>query len=241
MKHRFLTRKTNNNNNKILIPFCISPRVLSKPNSSQQLAPCRRWLQIIFAYSHWQAVQTQKPEYLTFLPNRNNIHHMKTMLSFAIPQALLPAGNGVEGINVLLKLMYDDKDVAVFAADPEGCKLREIPPLQHSSHSEQALPCLRQLHFYDHNQDFFPCVFHTCVYCPQEITSVTPSCKKWLFHSPLPTWHFMEIMIGSMFSQDRWTLLHSVQEDCGTRAPTEKILKLLNHMLREHAGESVWE
>lgn len=46
------------------------------------------------------------------------------MLSFAIPQALLPAGNGVEGINVLLKLMYDDKDVAVFAADPEGCKQR---------------------------------------------------------------------------------------------------------------------
>lgn len=42
----------------------------------------------------------------------------------------MPAGNGVEGVNVLLKLMYDDKDVAVLAADPEGCKLREIPHLQ---------------------------------------------------------------------------------------------------------------
>lgn len=99
---------------------------------------------------------------------------MKTMLSFAIPQALLPAGNGVEGINVLLKLMYDDKDVAVFAADPEGCKLREIPPLQQTL-LIQNKPCHAS-----GNSTFmitikiFFCVFHTCVYCPQEITSVKP-------------------------------------------------------------------
>lgn len=104
---------------------CISPPVLSKPVSLQRPAPCRRTRLVL---PHWQAVQMAESDYLTFLPNRKNINHKKTMSSFPIPRAVLLAGNGAEWINVLLKLMRDDKGVAVLTAEPEGCKVREIPP-----------------------------------------------------------------------------------------------------------------
>lgn len=63
-----------------------------------------------------------------FFQTEKNINHKKTMSSFPIPRAVLPAGNGAEWINVLLKLMCDDKGIAVLTAEPEGCKVREIPP-----------------------------------------------------------------------------------------------------------------
>jgi len=48
-------------------------------------------------------------------------------------------------------------------------------------------------------------------------------------------------MMGNTFSRDGSALLHSVQEDVGTRAATDEIFKLVNQMFREHSGESGWE
>lgn len=59
--------------------------------------------------------------------------------------------------------------------------------------------------------------------------------------SPLANMPFLMIVMGNTFRWDRSAFLHSVQKDCGTRAPTEKMFKLMNQMFREHAGESVWE
>lgn len=42
--------------------------------------------------------------------------------------------------------------------------------------------------------------------------------------------------MGSIFSWHRSALLHSVQKDCGTRAPTEKIFKLMNQVFRSTQG-----
>lgn len=140
---------------------CISPLVLSKPISLQWPAPSKEHGYGSFLLlPHWQAVQMEESEYLTFLPNRNNINSKKTMSSFPIPRAVLPAGNGAEWINVLLKLMHDDKGVAVL-----NCWTRRMQSERnssftvYSSHSEQTLLCLRQLHFYDHDQAFFSAFF----------------------------------------------------------------------------------
>lgn len=65
----------------------------------------------------------EESEYLTFLPNRNNINSKTTMSYFPIPRAVLPAGDGAEQIDVLLKLMHDDKGVTVLTAEPQGCKV----------------------------------------------------------------------------------------------------------------------
>lgn len=35
--------------------------------------------------------------------------------------------------------MHDDKGIAVLTAEPEGCKMREIPPLQRISHIQTSL------------------------------------------------------------------------------------------------------
>lgn len=45
------------------------------------------------------------------------------MSYFPIPSAVLPAGDGAEQIDVLLKLMHDDKGVTVLTAEPQGCKV----------------------------------------------------------------------------------------------------------------------
>lgn len=138
--------------------------LLHKPSQSQFL--CRGqhfaedhgyWSFLLLLY--WQAGGWRSLNIWLFFQKRNNINCKKTMSSSPIPRAVLPAGNGAEWINVLLKLMRDGKGVAVLTAEPEIRKAREIPPLQYSSHLEQALLCLRQLHFYDHNQAFFSAIF----------------------------------------------------------------------------------
>lgn len=110
--------------------------LLHKPSQSQFL--CRGqhfaedhgyWSFLLLLY--WQTGGWRRSLNIwLFFQKRNNINCKKTMSSSPIPRAVLPAGNGAEWINVLLKLMSDGKGIAVLTAEPEIRKAREIPPLQ---------------------------------------------------------------------------------------------------------------